>query len=297
LKSTVFYNFYISITLFFSCSFCYAQTSLFPSQYGVGLEYVKFYNPSIVNKDSKFSIDLGNQFFSGQFNKIENHYLLAGYNFLGGEEKSSSMNLGLKFVNEKEGEFITMPRYYLSYSWNSSISEEFTISAGANIGVAGYSFKATNVSAGGSSNKPDADIGISLLSEKLNISISANQLFNSVVTPKSYAFQFQRFYTLFANKKLEITDRSALLFYGQATLMGKKNTFYSLGLNYIFFQSVMIGGNYIVNEKYSFQAGFKKIEWQNNEVDLIFGYNIPDKKAISASINSYELVLSYRFLR
>lgn len=275
----------------------YAQSDVYPAHYGLAHELNNYYNPSAFNQTSKLALHLGNQFYSGLFTKVENHYLLGSINLSGKDSSRNRNNLGVKMVNEKEGDFISKPSYYVSYSWHTSISSIYSLGAGLNIGMAGYVFKATNVSAGGSASKPDADFGLSFYSDNLNVGVSGNQLFNNLVSPKNYSFRLKRFYTLFASKKYSIGESSTFCVYFQKMILTEAVDRNNLGLNFLLAKSFLLGSNYYIDEKLTFLTGFKELNWANNSVDLVFSYNIASKNATQLNSTSFELLLSYKIIK
>lgn len=275
----------------------FAQVNLYPSHYGFAKEASKYYNPALLNQSGNISLELGNQFYTGLFDKIENHYLLGAINLSGKDSSRNKNNLGLKFVNEKEGDFISKPRYYLSYAWHTKIKERYFLAAGINFGIAGYVFKATNVSAGGSSSKPDADFGLSFYGDKFCVGFSANQLFNSTIIPKNYLFVLKRFYTFYVDKTFTISEHSALTMYAQKVLLSNAKDINNLGTYITFAHYCVLGSNYYVEEKLTFLAGFKGFRWHNNAVDLLVSYNFPSANATQINTTSFELLLGYRILK
>jgi hypothetical protein len=271
-----------------------AQVNLYPAHYTLASEVCRLYNPSLVNKDSKISIDLGNQYYSGLYNKIENHYFLASVNLNAKDSARTRNNLGLKAANEKEGDFISRPKIYLSYAWHIRLSEKYYLGAGANVGLVGYIYKATNVSGGGSATVPDAELGISFYGNGYTLGISANQLFNKQIQPKELTFKWHRFLSLYAEKKIILGENSSLTLFAQDQLLPETKDALDLGFYFLLNRYIEIGASDYWGQKLSFMVGLKKVQWANNSINLIFCYSIPHTSSSQANNQSFEIVLSYQ---
>ncbi len=287
--------------IYMGCCFCLvyanmqAQQDLLPTQYGFTTLQNNFYNPSSFNKQHHLELQLGNQLYRGLLAKVENHYLLASFNISGKDSLRNSNKIGIKLVNEKEGDFIFKPRYYLSYTWSTNLSTSLLLAAGANLGVAGYTFRATNVSAGGSSSRPDADFGITLRSRSFELGASINQIFNNVLIPKEYQFKLRRFFTVYGEKSFDITENTRLTMYLQSIVFSTLKS--NVGTSVTFKDFISFGTNFFVNERYSFLLGLNGIKLGNYQSTLNFGYNLPTFQGSQIKANSFELFLIIRSVR
>lgn len=286
-------QFLLFIALKTNLSLLYGQTDLFPQHYGIASDVKILFNPCLDDKSKNPELMLGNQFYTGLLSKVENHFFIGHLPVL--KDKQTKSLLGIKLTNEQEGEFISRPKAYLSYVLKIPITQKYTVAAGTYLGVASYSFKASKVSAGGTDIKPDADLGISLNSDKFTIGLSGNQLLNNKVLPKDFYFRWRRFYTFYAERKLIFSENLSMVTYLQWQFLPQKKDGRDLGFYLLYHDTFECGFNYYTTESISFILGVRNLVISKNTFKILFGFNIPQAKAIQNKTQSLELLLFYKF--
>ncbi len=267
---------------------------LYPAHYTLTPEVSRFYNPAFVNINSKASVDLGNQFYTGLYSKIENHYFLAGLDVVGKDSARTKHIISVKAFNEKEGDFITRPKAYLSYAGHVRLSEDYFLGAGASLGMVGYIYKATNVSGGGSATVPDAELGMSFYGRGLRLGISANQLFNKVMLPKELTFRWRRYFTAYLEKGWEFGENHSFTLFAQQLFISQQKDVRDVGGYLVLNRHIELGIMEYIGEKVTFVAGLRELSWGDNAVHLLFAYSVPHTSASQANNQSFEIVLRYQ---
>jgi len=178
------------------------------AQSGAGLpvQFIQFFktyaliNPASIGKDSALGLSTGNKSLTGAFSGVRTFYAYGHAQFNGRKKNRSRHVIGLTFINDKEGSFINKNRAALQYAFHLPISKKSILSAGASAGFINYSYKASNISAGGSAYAPNADIGLWWHRPRFNLGVSGNQLIASTLTPIDETYTIERHYNLTADK-------------------------------------------------------------------------------------------------
>lgn len=284
------------------CLFCFciwhseqawAQMDLYPSHFGQVQAYKNVLNPALSNSIRATNLLFCNQFYTGAFGKINNLFFLGNLCLNGQDSARNSNSIGVKFVNEQEGDYITRSKYYVSYSFRTRIVGDYWLGMGLNLGRAGYRFDGTNVSSLGSDSDWDGDVGMVFESATFHLAASANQLFNTVILPKDLAFRWTRFYTVYGDKQVRLTDNSYLYLYVQHQFLPTATDLTDLGLQLILAEHVLFGGNVYLDKKASFVAGLRNISFERHHFSLMASYNMPIGSSTGANIQSFELSLAY----
>ncbi|MBC7389080.1 MAG: type IX secretion system membrane protein PorP/SprF [Opitutaceae bacterium] len=270
-----------------------AQINLYPAHYSMIIDVNRLYNPALVNPNGYASLELGNQFYTGAYNKVENHYFLACINVSKQDSNHIKNNIGLKILNEKEGEFINKPKAYFSYALHVQLTELYHISAGIDLGLASYIYKATNISAGGSSTVPDGNIGISFYSQHFKVGLASNQFLNTVLLPKTVSFRWKRIYTFYIEKNFRLGESNLLSLYVQKQFLPYLKDGNDVGISLIIGNIFQLGLSETFGQRHSFFAGFKSIPYERNSFNLTFCYSVPQTNASQANNPSYEIMLGY----
>jgi len=271
-----------------------AQVNLFPRSFGQVVLSKQLLNPSLPNVDRATNATFSNQFYTGAFSKINNLYFIGNVNLNGNDSARNVSSVGVKFMNEKEGEFVERPKYYVSYSFRTRIFEDYWLGLGIEVGRAGYQFKGTDVSTEGSDSGWDGNIGIVLHHPTFCLAGSINQFFNSLVLPKDLYFRWARFYTLYAEKAFHLGG-TQLSFYGQNQFLPGREDMLDIGANLTFARVLFIGSNAWIGRRISLLVGLKNISVEEHHFSLYLGYNLPASNQASTNIQSFEMSLHYRF--
>jgi hypothetical protein len=273
----------------------FAQTNLYPAYYAQASEVNRYFNPALANRDLKLGLELGNQFYSGVYSKIENHYLLANINLGRQDSLSKRHNLGVKISTEKEGEYISRPKGYLSYALHVRLSELYYASAGVNVGMAGYVYKSTNISGGGAATVPDADLGLAFYSERFVLGLSVNQVFDNKLLPRDLYFRWRRFCVAYLEKMFPLGQSLLVRAYAQKMFLSELRDRNDFGLGLLIGEHVEIGVTECWQERISFRATLRQIEIERMVLQLLLAYNLPHTSASQANNQSFEVVLGVGF--
>lgn len=271
-----------------------AQMPLYPKHFGQLMHSNKFFSPSLTNSDRDTSFISANRFHTGAFGKIYNFYLLANLNLSHNDTALFVNSVGVKFLNERDGEYVERPKYYLNYTIQRLIYKNYWLGLGVDIGRAGYIFKGTDVSTFGSDSNWDGNLGLSVVQPTLIVAFSVNQFLNSKVIPKNFYFKWQRYKILFLEKKFNFS-RSVLSTYLQSKFYTNLKNEYDAGINFYILNVYCVGTNLWVGRSLSFTTGFKNLSINNHQFSTFFSYNIPTSNQNSLKINSFELSLKYQF--
>ena len=286
--------FYFVLIFFFFCEKTEAQVNLYPVHFGQVIMARQLLNPAISNLEQTTNASFANQFYTGAFSKINNLFFVGNINLTQKDSARSVSSLGIKFLNEKEGEFVERPKYYVSYSFRTRINETYWLGLGIDLGRAGYAFNGTDVSTSGSASNWDGNAGLVFHSSSFCLTGSVNQIFNSLILPKNLYFRWKRFYSLHASKTFNL-GRSDLLVYAQNKFLADQPDIVDIGTNLTLGNIFLIGTNAWVGRSVSFLVGLKNISIYEHHFSLFMSYNMPASSKVSANVQSFEMSLYYQF--
>jgi len=271
-----------------------AQVNLYPRHFGQVMLARQVLNPAMPNMERATNVTFSNQFYTGAYSKLNNLYFVGNINLNGKDSARYVSSIGLKFVNEREGEFVERPKYYASYSFRTRIYDSYWLGLGIDLGRSGYVFKGTDISTSGSDNNWDGNIGIVFHGPALCFGGSVNQLFNSVIRPKDLNFRWARFYSLYAEKTI-VFGNSQLSLYTQNQFLPDRISMFDIGANLTLARVFYIGSNAWLGRSLSFVAGLKSISLDDHHFSLFMSYNAPASSRASTNIQSFEMSLYYQF--
>lgn len=271
-----------------------AQVDLYPKHFGQVMLAKQLFNPALTNMDRATSVVCSNRFFTGAFSKINNFYAIANIHLNRKDSTASCNSVGLKFANERDGEFIERSKYYASYSFRTRIHNDYWLGLGLDLGRAGYLFKGTDVSTSGSDSNWDGNMGIVLHSPNLCLAGSVNQLFSTTVLPKDLYFRWKRFYVLYAEKVFDL-GTSQWSVYAQNQFLPSQRDVADLGTHFKFANGFWLGSSFWVGRSVSAIVGLKDMAIDHHHFSLYTSYNIPASSQASANIQSFEVSLQYQF--
>jgi len=286
--------YYFFISNYFLCLKALAQVNLYPVHFGQVMLAKQLLNPSISNLEQATNASFGNQFYTGAFSKIDNLFFVGNINLTKKDSARSVSSLGIKFQDEKEGEFVERPKYYVSYSFRTRINETYWLGLGMDLGRAGYTFKGTDVSTSGSASNWDGNVGLVFHSSSFCLAGSASQIFNSLILPKNLYFRWKRFYSLYTDKTFSL-GTSQLSVYAQNKFLPDQPDVLDIGTNITLANVFLVGTNAWVGRSLSFLVGLKNISLDEHHFSLYMSYNMPASSTASANIQSFEMSLSYQF--
>jgi len=285
---------YFFISLCLSTTRAVAQVDVFPKHFGQVMLVRQLLNPAMANMEQATNLTFSNRFYTGAFRQIDNLYFIGNVNLNGKDSARNVSSIGLKFANEKAGEFVERPKYYVSYSFRTRLTDEYWLGLGIDLGRAAYIFKGTDVSTSGSASNWDGNVGFVFHSATFCLAGSANQFFNSLILPKDLYFRWRRFYTLYAEKAFHM-GTSQLSLFAQNQFLPDQEDVLDIGANLTISEHVVIGANYWAERSISFLAGLKNISLDDHHFSLYMSYNLPASNQASTNIQSFEMSLYYQF--
>jgi len=271
------------------------------AQSGVGLpvQFIQFFktysliNPASIGKDSSIEFSTGNKSLTGAFSGVRTFYANANVQLNARGKNKSKHVLGLTFTNDKEGSFINRNRASLVYAFHLPISRKSTVSAGVAAGFINYSYKASNISAGGSAFAPNADIGLWIHRSNFNMGVSGNQILASKLTPIDETYTIERHYNLIADRTfllgpyLTLTPAFVFRWY--------EEQYYNadLALILVIQDNVTTALTYKYNRGISVSGGLEDIKVGGSMFKLMFSYYFPLGGVTNYNPAAYELSLRF----
>lgn len=287
---------YLGMVLYFlKFTTAYAQQDLFPAHFGQIHQSRGMLNAVVPNTQHVTNLSFCNQFYTGAFSKIDNLFFIGNVNLSKAETSRNISTIGVKFVAERDGEYISRSKYYFSYTFQTKISESYWLGLGLDIGRANYVYKGTNVSSYGSDANWDGDVGGAFYNSSFCMALSANQIFNTLVLPRDTYFRWRRFYVAYAEKKIRLGEKADVVFYVQNQFLPQQTDVLDLGVNFILVHHLLLGSNVYLNRSISFLAGLQNMSIDQHHFSLFMSYNVPASSQANANVQSFEMSLTYYF--
>ncbi|MDF2454398.1 MAG: hypothetical protein K0R51_391 [Cytophagaceae bacterium] len=285
----------VSVVFFSNCIYsAHAQSGA-----GLPVQFIQFFktnaliNAASIGKDSAIELSTGNQSLTGAFSGVRTFYAY-GHAQLNARKKNKSRHvIGLTFINDKEGSFINRNRATLQYAFHLPISRKSILSAGASAGFINYSYKASNISAGGSAYAPNADIGLWLHRARFNIGISGNQLLASKLTPIDETYTIERHYNLTADKTVALGPYLSLTPAFIFRWFDKDYYNADLALIIVIQDNVTAAVGYKYNKGLSVSGGLEDIKLSQHVLKMMFSYYFPVGEVSNYNPQAYELSLRF----
>lgn len=263
------------------------------------MQFIQFFktnaliNPASIGKDSTIELSTGNKSLTGAFSGVRTFYAY-GHAQLNARKKNKSRHvIGLTFINDKEGSFINRNRASLQYAFHLPISKKTILSAGASAGFINYSYKASNISAGGSAYAPNADIGLWLHRPNFNIGVSGNQIIGSKLTPIDETYIIERHYNLTADKTVALGPYISLT--PAFIFRWYDEEYYNADLALILLvqDNVTAAVGYKYDKGVSVSGGLEDIKLGQHALKMMFSYYFPIGEVTSYDPQAYELSLRF----
>ncbi|MDB5256355.1 MAG: hypothetical protein JWM14_1050 [Chitinophagaceae bacterium] len=285
----------VSVVFFSNCIYkVQAQSGA-----GLPVQFIQFFktygliNPASIGKDSAIEFSTGNKSLTGAFSGVRTFYANANVQLNARGKNKPKHVLGLTFINDKEGSFINRNRAALVYAFHLPISRKSILSAGVAAGFINYSYKPSNISAGGSAFAPNADIGLWLHRSNFNIGISGNQIIASKLTPIDETYIIERHYNLTADRTfllspyLTLTPAFIFRWYDEEYYNA------DLALILVIQDNVTTAVSYKYDKGVSVSGGLEDIKVGRSMFKLMFSYYFPLGGITNYNPAAYELSLRF----
>jgi type IX secretion system PorP/SprF family membrane protein len=248
---------------------------------GLPLQFVQFFktynliNPSSIGRTSPLEFSAGNKSLLGDFSSIRTTYFTTNIQLNKRIENRHKQVFGINLINDQEGSYINTNRASILYAFHIPIKTNWTLNAGISAGFLNYAFSSSNISAGGSSFAPTADIGLWLHHAKFNLGISGNQIIPSKLEPLKQTYTIKKYYTLIADKKFILNPYITLI---PAILFRWPYNYYTstdMALMMIIQNNLSVGLTYRYKMGASFSGGLEDIKIGSHVAKMMFSYYSP----------------------
>lgn len=198
----------------------------------------------------------------------------------------------LMFQNEKEGPYISRPRFYGNYSIRISINNKWTLFGGAAIGLVNSNYNTPSKVI--NTTLPDGALGIILTYENSLFGMSSNQIFNnfpssipSIKLNRYYNFHFET--TIPIQEDIDFKTYLACRYFSD--IPAQINGIFSLLFNAII--ETGVGYNYQRGTAFFTSYIMKKENINLLKIGVLYNNSLLQKSQVLG--NSLELNLGYNF--
>jgi hypothetical protein len=230
-----------------------------------------------------------NSFYTGLLKHVGLYYL--DVSFGTDPEKKTGHSSGLVVHSEYETELLKRSRVYFRYAWQTSISENLKLSAGASLGFFNYTVRGTSSSGDISAFAPTGDMGLWLHGKKFNTGLSFDQFLRGEITPVNNTFILARYAVLLADRRFTLSDRNSLLF-AVKTYLGEENFKGAQGTVLLTLAKHFAAGFFYRHRQGGgFTIGLKELKVTDSYGDLSFTYFQPSSSLHVLNSNRMEIML------
>lgn len=271
---------------------CYAQQTqniYLPDYYSsTALDHLALINPAWTADEKRATLNSLYKSRSGLFNEVAT--ITAYGDVLLNPKGNVGQVARILFQNEKEGPYISSPKFYGNYAVKIPLREDLFLSAGLAFGVASVSFTAP--SGMGKGSAPDANAGLILKYRKTEVGVSSYQLLNRDIVAINSPLLFKRFYQFYLQTDKDLNEYLAIrthLFYRPQPYRDLANAAVLL----CYKETIAFGGMYQYQRGTSFLASLY-LNQSNNPIIVNFTFNSLFLSNRLLTNGSYELGLQYR---
>jgi len=285
---------FVGVMLFFTSLPVLAQVpGGLPAQF---IQFFKTYqlsNPAAAGRDSSFEITTGNRSLLGAFSGVRTSYGYTQFQLGHASANKVRSMMGLNFINDREGNYISKNRATMLYSVHIPLSARAALNAGASAGFLNYSYKASDIDGGGSAFAPDLGLGLWLQTTKFNLGFSANQLIPARLKPASETYILARYYTLNIDRNFLLSRHLSLKPACAVRVIDKKNYTGEAALLALIQQNLLAGVTYKYKKGGSISVGVENIHFGQNIFKLLCSFYTPLTGFDYYNPQSLEISLSY----
>lgn len=268
----------------------------YPSLFFQYYNNLKLINPAEASLDQKAAVDVGNQFFTGDFNNIGSYYGTGSYVFSGNDSTTSKQAVALSLLGEKEGSIFSNTRLYASYALRRKLSLKYELALGIAAGMASYLIQVTPHSAGGSAQAFDGNVGLCLSSQRLKLGVAINQFANSNLTPLVETLVLKRYFEAYVQHIWEASASIQLKSIVHSRFQSALPVHPDLTEVLIFKDRFALGLSYTLQRQYAFLVGLEKIPLLKGNIKTYFSYHLPVQNTkVAQNMNVVVIGLAYRF--
>lgn len=249
-------------------------------------------NPANQDDTQRFHLKLGNRTLTGMFEGVNRFYADADL-ALPTKNEQRFQGLGLLATNNRDGEYLNRNRLYLRYFWRTALNEYASISAGAAIGAINYFFKSSQASPGGSSTRPDANLGIWYLRQKWQLGLSYQQILKPRLQPLNQSYLLADYLNLTACYRLDFSPDIAMHTHAYLYFQSPQTLRLEIAPLFLFYDKLQLGANYRHDRGIALLLGLKSIEIGHGQLQLMASYLISTRQLTSMDDGVVEFSLGY----
>jgi type IX secretion system PorP/SprF family membrane protein len=284
--------FYCPVLILISLSNVKAQhTESIPVQFGQFFNAYSLINPASCGSKGDVELEMGRQGHVGWKN-ISTSYASGSLRIKSYKKRNNFQVLGLSFVRDREGEFLKRSKAYVTYGWHTRLTRQLSIGAGASAGLFSYLVSGSNASVAGSDQAPDGSIGLWLYHQRYYFGASANQVFNSKLTPLQETARLMPHYNVTGGYSFKVSRAFSV----NPKTVVRYTPGYDVNLDVaavgVVDEVISAGANYMYNKGLVCLLGLEKLKVKKGRFRCMFSYAIP-VGSIASNMQKYELTLNY----
>ncbi|MFN3404244.1 MAG: type IX secretion system membrane protein PorP/SprF [Cytophagaceae bacterium] len=280
----------------FASTVAFAQSGdIFPVPFDQYFNSYQLLNPAAAGTRSNVELFAEDRELTGALQGVRTYFVNANA-ILNPNTKGVRHIAGMYFINDKEGNYFNRSRASLLYGIHLRVAEDIFFNAGASFGFVNFVYKGSNISAGGSSFAPNADVGLWLYNKNFNAGVSFNQIFQGKIQPMDEAMHLKRFVNIYGDRNFSISPSLDFRPAFTARLAeGYPHQIRGTGIATI--HSLLVtGAGYSLNEGFTFVGGVKNIELNKTLLQLLVSYYSPYKVQSINNFQRLEFSLNFFFV-
>lgn len=270
---------------------CYGQHGgLYPDQFSSYFFNSSLVNPSYIQIDGQSEAIAQSKLRSGFYKDIST--ITASAQKVFNTERNQWHSARIILQNEKEGPYISTPRFYGNYSIRIGLTENKAIFGGVSLGLVNPNYRTPTKSV--SSTLLDGAVGIMFQSPKITAGFSSNQIFNSTADNGRY-IQLKRFYNTQLKAVLLDGPQVKVNSYFLWTYYNSIPSQFNGAVSVFYHKWIEIGGGYKLRQGALFLTSFTLDKTSMHPIKMGLLYNSVILNTSTILGESVEITLSYLY--
>ena len=270
----------------------FAQSVIqYPNSLSQFFNFYAFLNPAAMGTENKLDLRVGEQVHTGNYSRFR-YFFAHAENTASNEDNTQGHAYGITFMNNREGNLLSLKRVYLHYAYHLPLTGRWRISGGISAGIINFSAEQTISASQISTFTLDGGLGLWLYSDKEKIGISSGQVLNNhlrviherIAIKRFYRFIYCRSFTL--NSQIQVVPSVLLTFKKEGLDMDLNSTF-------VLHQKVRCGLSYRHHKGSAFIFGLQDLSLFNGSSNLTLSYNSPWPAPELGNIHAFEMIIAY----
>jgi len=142
-------------------------------------DLLTYISPSAQVLSNQYMVNIKYASYIGLRKVMNETYFDAWYRL----KEKKGLSFGLQLYNNNQGPFIHLNNIKLLSRYLLNLNYKYNLCLGMGLGAISYNFDSNDKNAGGADAAPDADVGLSIQSKKVNAGISLKSLIDRTVNP------------------------------------------------------------------------------------------------------------------